>query len=71
MDDNKEIIIEIDENGKITADAIGFKGDVCLQKIKEILKNMPPIDKIDKKPDFFEESVKEKTESKLKVKGGK
>ena len=64
-----EIIIEIDEDGRITADAHGFHGEICISKIKELIKDMPPIDSIDKKPDFFEGDLKKKVNLQQRVRG--
>lgn len=36
----KEVVITIDENGKVSADALGFAGVGCQDAINEITKNL-------------------------------
>ncbi|MCF2141350.1 MAG: DUF2997 domain-containing protein [Candidatus Lokiarchaeota archaeon] len=65
MSDEK-IIIMIDEDGKIQADAIGFKGNICLKELEKLLEGLPEIEKLDKKPDFYQKNVKYKHKTILK-----
>lgn len=55
----QKIIISIDEDGKIIADAEGFKGSFCVSEIEELLKEVAKIDKIDKKPDYYDDGVRQ------------
>lgn len=48
----QRITIEIDHNGRITADAEGFSGDACLRDLDRLLEGLAPgLAKIDRKPD--------------------
>jgi hypothetical protein len=38
----QRIIIEIDQEGRITADADGFTGDTCLQDLERLLDGLSP-----------------------------
>ncbi|MHA1250102.1 MAG: DUF2997 domain-containing protein [Candidatus Helarchaeota archaeon] len=67
MDKDKKIIIEIDKDGRITADAIGFKGEICLEILKKLLEDLPLIKNIDKKSDFYEGEDQVKIDEKIKI----
>ncbi len=48
----QRIIVEIDREGVITADAEGFTGDTCLRDLERLLEGLSPgIATIDRKPD--------------------
>ncbi len=64
----RKIIIEIDENGRIIADAEGFKGPICLKELEDLLSDIGTIDKIDKKPDYFSVETKHFQHTKITVK---
>ena len=66
MSKELKIIIEIDEDNQIHADAINFKGDLCLKELNKLLEDLPPIKKVDKKPDFFDNKNLEKINTKSK-----
>ena len=38
----QRIVIAIDPDGNITADADGFKGDVCLAEVGRLLRGLSP-----------------------------
>lgn len=38
----QRITIEIDRNGRITADAEGFSGDACLKELERLLEGLSP-----------------------------
>ena len=54
--EEEKIIIEIDENGRITADLEGFKGEICETEIGELLEGIAEINVVHKKDDYFEEA---------------
>ena len=48
----QHITIEIDHEGRITADADGFTGDVCLRDLERLLEGLAPgTATVDRKPD--------------------
>jgi hypothetical protein len=48
----QRITIEIDPEGRITADADGFTGDVCLKDLERLLEGLAPgIANVNRKPD--------------------
>lgn len=48
----QRITIEIDHEGRITADADGFTGDACLKDLERLLEGLAPGTAIvDRKPD--------------------
>lgn len=48
----QRITVEIDREGRITADAEGFTGDACLRDLERILEGLSPgIATLDRKPD--------------------
>ena len=61
----QKISITIYENGKIIADTEGFKGQICVSEIEELLEGIAQVEKIDKKPDYYETDAKIKTTSKV------
>lgn len=64
----EKIVIEIDEDAKIFADAIGFKGEICIKELESLFEGFPSIKKTDKKPDFFNTN-KTKTTQNTKIGG--
>lgn len=38
----QQIVIEIDPEGRITADAEGFSGDTCLRELERLLEGLSP-----------------------------
>lgn len=48
----QRITIEIDAEGRITADAEGFTGDACLKDLERLLENLAPgMATVERKPD--------------------
>lgn len=48
----QRIIIEIDQEGRITADAGGFSGDACLRDLELLLEGLAPgTATVNRKPD--------------------
>ncbi len=48
----QRITIEIDHEGRITADANGFTGDACLRDLERLLEGLAPgTATVDRKPD--------------------
>ncbi|MBM4367904.1 MAG: hypothetical protein FJ102_16950 [Deltaproteobacteria bacterium] len=48
----QRITIEIDHEGRITADADGFTGDACLKDLERLLEGLAPGSAtVDRKPD--------------------
>lgn len=48
----QRITIEIDPEGRITADADGFSGDTCLRDLERLLEGLAPgTTTMDRKPD--------------------
>lgn len=48
----QRITIEIDHEGRITADADGFTGDACLKDLERLLEGLAPgAATVDRKPD--------------------
>ena len=48
----QRITIEIDHEGRITADADGFTGDACLRDLERLLDGLAPgTASVDRKPD--------------------
>ncbi len=52
----EQIVVEIDENGGITAETFGITGPSCLDKLDKLLKDFDKGDD-DKKPDFYKSPV--------------
>ena len=48
----QRIIVEIDGEGRITADAEGFSGDACLRELERLLEGLSPgTESVQRKPD--------------------
>ena len=48
----QRITIEIDDEGRMTADAHGFAGDACLKELERLLEGLAPgTAAVDRKPD--------------------
>ena len=48
----QRITIEIDHEGRLTADANGFTGDACLKDLERLLEGLAPgTATVDRKPD--------------------
>lgn len=53
---DKKIIINLDENGKITAETEGILGEVCLEQLEELLDGIDAIVEVKKTDDFYMEN---------------
>jgi hypothetical protein len=54
----QRITIEIDHEGRITADAVGFSGDACLRDLERLLEGLAPGKAtLDRKPDSGQANV--------------
>lgn len=62
----EEIIINIDEDGKIEAKTNGFKGKVCLDALDEILEGLEEVSKVEKTSSYYQR-INLKQKSYLKV----
>ena len=62
----EKIIIEIDEDGKITAEADGFIGKLCMKELEKILEDMPEIDDTKHKKDYYKKDTKVRRVSQIK-----
>ncbi|MEX1365549.1 MAG: DUF2997 domain-containing protein [Nannocystaceae bacterium] len=47
----QRITIEINPEGRITADAEGFAGDACLRDLDRLLEGLAAVAKVERKPD--------------------
>lgn len=64
MSQEKELVIEIDKNGEVHIEALGFKGKGCSIAVDEITKALGTVKKKTIKPEFYQEE-------KVKVKQGR
>lgn len=62
------IIIDIDENGNIKAETKGMKGDICINELDDILKDIQGKQSCKNKPEFYDKGVKRKTINKISLK---
>ena len=62
----EKIIIEIDEDGKITAEAEGFIGKICMKELEKILEDMPEIEDTKHKKDYYKKDTRIRRVSKVK-----
>ena len=52
------IVVEIDEEGRISADADGFEGGTCLADLEKLLGELTgPVNEVKKKPEAFRTGV--------------
>ena len=63
----ERIVIEIEADGTIKAKTDGFKGDICLEKLQELLGN-EPFSTVKPSDDFYQE-VEVKVEGKITTRG--
>jgi len=62
------VVIEIDEDGNIKAETKGMKGEVCVNELDEILKDLDGKHSFKNKPEFYQKTVKENNKVNLKNK---
>lgn len=48
------ICVEIDDNGRITAEADGFSGDACLKELDQLLDGLGRLEEVVRKPEASE-----------------
>lgn len=54
----QQIVIEIDHEGKLTADAEGFSGNACIKDIERLLEGLATAwDTVERKPEAGERRV--------------
>jgi len=53
----KEIIIDIDENGEISMEAMGYQGKGCHEDISKFLKALGNRKSTKKKPEYYQKRV--------------
>lgn len=51
------IVITIDENGKINAETIGIKGEMCLDELQELLENEGNLLSVKKTDEYFQKQT--------------
>lgn len=56
MSDQK-ITIKIDEDGKISAQTEGFKGEFCLKELESLLQGIADIGDVKKMDDYYQKQV--------------
>lgn len=59
------ITIEIDADGRLTADAEGFSGDTCLKELEKLLEGLAQWESVERKTDTDEQTVSQKRKAKL------
>ncbi|HEC39787.1 hypothetical protein LCGC14_0924090 [marine sediment metagenome] len=62
----EKIIIDIYEDGKITAEADGFIGKICMKELEKILEDMPEIEETKHKKDYYKKDTKVRRISQVK-----
>jgi hypothetical protein len=53
MKKEEKITITIREDGKLTADADNFSGDVCMKELQKLLEGFPAVENTNHRPDFY------------------
>jgi hypothetical protein len=61
------ITITIDENGKINAETIGIKGEMCLNELQELLEEEGDLLSVKKTDEYFQQQIV-KTQNKIQNK---
>ena len=51
----KKIVVDIKENGEISAETFGFQGTSCMAELDKLLKGLAMETVTEKKPEFFDE----------------
>lgn len=52
----KKIVVDIKENGEISAETFGFKGTSCMAELDKLLKGLAMETVTERKPEFFDET---------------
>lgn len=50
----QRIEVTIDENGKISASTEGFKGEICIEELQKILKDLADWQSVSKTDEFYQ-----------------
>ncbi len=66
----QRIIVEIDEDGKITAKTNGFKGEACLDELQKLLGEEAAPSKLKPTDDFYQKTTVD-SKQKQSIGGGK
>lgn len=53
----KKIVVNINENGEISAETFGFQGASCVAELDKLLKGLAMGGAIEKKSEYFKEGV--------------
>lgn len=53
----KKIVVDIKENGEISAETFGFQGVSCMAELDKLLKGLALEITTEKKPEYFKEGV--------------
>ncbi len=61
------ITITIDENGKINAETIGIKGEICLDELQKLLENEGDLSFVKKTDEYYQQQTI-KTQNKIQNK---
>lgn len=52
-----KILVNINEDGEISAETFGFLGEVCLSELEQLLGESADFDELVKKDEFYKKSV--------------
>ncbi len=52
----KKIVVDIKENGEISAETFGFQGTSCMAELDKLLKGLAMVTVTERKPEFFDET---------------
>lgn len=52
----KKIVVDIKENGEISAETFGFQGTSCMAELDKLLKGLAMETVTERKPEFFDET---------------
>lgn len=50
----QRMCVEIDDDGRITAEAEGFSGDACLKELDQLLDGLGRLEDVERKPEASE-----------------
>jgi len=50
----QRIVVNIDESGKISAETFGFKGEVCVDALEELLGDIADLESITKTDEYYQ-----------------
>ncbi len=61
-----KIKIEIDKDGKISAETFGIEGTECVDELMNLLKDLGEIETLKKKPEYYQ-TINNKSINNLKI----